>query len=495
MITLLNKYFQVAKIGFSKSNLEHRVAKSAFWSLTGGIFSRFFTIITAIVTARILGKIGYGELGIIQSTLGIFGVLAGMGLGALSTKYIAEFRDNNPARAGAVAQLTIYISFISAGALSFVCLCLSPFIAANILERPELSSLLAIGSLFLFFTTIGGVQFATLNGFEAFKEVACLNIIQGLLTPIITIPLVWMYGVKGAVVALTIHSAIACMISAFSTRKQKQIYKIPKANLRDILIEWPMIWAFGIPAMLSGLMVVPVTWIANLILIRQSDGYGELGLFNAANQWIAIVVYLPGLLSTAMLPVLSSTHSQCDKSDFHKAFEMNLRATWIVALPLAILGVTMGAPLGNMFGKNFEGIEPILAVLILASFFNIANTPVGTALAGAGRIWVGMFFNLLWGLALIIFTTFWAPKYGAFGLGSAYLAAYTLHSIWQMVYVEIKLTRKIIVRQWRLFVFSLLLLSVSCYMGISSTYTLTSAIFLLPLSLIPLLLSIRSRYF
>lgn len=470
------------------------MAKSAFWSLSGGIISRFFTIFSSIITARILGKIGYGEVGIIQSTLGIFGVLAGMGLGASATKYIAEFRENNPARAGSVAQLTMLISYISAGVLSLICLGLSPYLATNTLGKPELTSLLAAGSFFLFFTTIGGVQFATLSGFEAFKEVARLNIIQGLLTPVITIPLVWLYGIKGAIAALTVHSAIACIISSFATKKQKQIYKIPKSKLLVVWREWPLIWEFGIPAMLSGLMVVPVTWLTNLILVRQSDGYGELGLFNAANQWRAVVIYLPGLLTTAMLPVLSSTHSQNDKSDFRNAFEMNLRATWLVALPLSILAVTLGGPLGSLFGKNFVGIGPIIVVLMLASFFNIANTPVGTALAGAGQMWIGMFMNLLWGLALVLFAYLLIPKYGALGLGVAYLVAYILHTVWQMIYVEMKVAPTVIRRQWRLILFSLLLLSVSGFLVFNSLFEMQYAAILLPLSLVPLALSIRSRF-
>ncbi len=45
------------------------------------------------------------------------------------------------------------------------------------------------------------------------------------------------------------------------------------------------IWKLSFPTMLSGVMVGPIIWIANIIIINTPDGYGQLGLFNAADQW------------------------------------------------------------------------------------------------------------------------------------------------------------------------------------------------------------------
>jgi O-antigen/teichoic acid export membrane protein len=53
-----------------------------------------------------LGKTGYGELGMIQTTVGMFGVFAGFGLGVTATKHVAEFRRSDPARAGRIIGLS-----------------------------------------------------------------------------------------------------------------------------------------------------------------------------------------------------------------------------------------------------------------------------------------------------------------------------------------------------------------------------------------------------
>ncbi len=53
-----------------------------------------------------LGKEEFGKLGIVQSTVGMFQVFAGFGLGLTATKYVAEFRDSDPAKTGRIIGLS-----------------------------------------------------------------------------------------------------------------------------------------------------------------------------------------------------------------------------------------------------------------------------------------------------------------------------------------------------------------------------------------------------
>ena len=70
----------------------YRLARGVFWSMAGAVISRGLMLAAWVLVARMLGKTGYGELGMIQSTVGMFGVFAGFGLGLSATKHVAEFR-------------------------------------------------------------------------------------------------------------------------------------------------------------------------------------------------------------------------------------------------------------------------------------------------------------------------------------------------------------------------------------------------------------------
>jgi O-antigen/teichoic acid export membrane protein len=83
--------------------LGHRLAKSTFWSLAGSVIGRLVGIPTGVLLARLLGRHDYGELGMIYSSIELFGIFGGFGLGITATKHVAEFKRRDPERAGILA--------------------------------------------------------------------------------------------------------------------------------------------------------------------------------------------------------------------------------------------------------------------------------------------------------------------------------------------------------------------------------------------------------
>ena len=59
------------------SPLGYRLAKGVFWSMAGAVISRGLMLVASVLVARMLGKVGFGELGMIRSSVGMFGVFAG----------------------------------------------------------------------------------------------------------------------------------------------------------------------------------------------------------------------------------------------------------------------------------------------------------------------------------------------------------------------------------------------------------------------------------
>jgi O-antigen/teichoic acid export membrane protein len=479
-----------------QSPIIYRLARGAFWSLLGGVGSRIFSMVSTIIVARLLGREGYGELGMVQSTMGLFGVLAGFGLGYATTKYIAEFKYKDPAKASRILNLNLFFSLLISGLMMVVCMAMSSWLARTSLNRPELDGLLAAGSILLFISAIGGVLSATLSGYEAFPQIAKINIIQGAVTPLTSIPLVWFYGVQGAIASLTISAALGVFLCSRAIKYESLKHDISLTFNRSVWSEWPVLWHFALPAMASGVMFAPVTWISNLILVNQPSGYSELGLFNAANQWRLLIIFLPALLSSAMLPVLSETHGKADQSDFRKTVALNFSTIWILALPLTVMVVILGKPLAAIFGKQFIGAESIIVILMLGVFLYVVNSPVGTALAAAGKMWVGTLMNLGWGVVLILSSLMLVPRLGGQGLAIAYLISYLFHAIWVMAYMEIKLAPSAIMRQWLLITLSILLLAVSAHASLldASNYIMYKVLLVL-LSFIPLIRLLRAKIF
>ena len=87
------------------SEIGLRLARGIFWSIGGATISRALMLLAMMLVARFLGKTEYGELGMIQSTVGMFGVFAGFGLGMTATKHVAEYRRKDPERAGRIIAM------------------------------------------------------------------------------------------------------------------------------------------------------------------------------------------------------------------------------------------------------------------------------------------------------------------------------------------------------------------------------------------------------
>ncbi len=155
----------------------------------------------------------------IQSTVGMLGIFAGLGLGLTATKYVAELRSRDPERAGRIIALGCAVAIVSGGLLALGLLAYAPFLAAKTLNAPALADELRIASVLLFFNAFNGAQTGALAGFEAFRAIARINLARGLVTFPITVALVLLWRLPGAIWALAVTAAVTCLLSQLSLRR------------------------------------------------------------------------------------------------------------------------------------------------------------------------------------------------------------------------------------------------------------------------------------
>lgn len=473
----------------------HRLAHGTFWVLLGTAASRVFSLTSTIVIAKLLGVTDFGAYGMVQSTLEMFGLFAGLSLGATSTKYLAEYKAKDKRKASRILSLTSTFAGITSASIAMVIYLGAPWIAGGVLMRGDLAPLLSMGAIYLFISTQNNVQIGSLGGFEAFRETAKINTLQGILTPIFAIPLVYLYNLEGAVLSMIAVSLVGYIFSRIEIKKQCRKFNIELTRFtRASFDEWPIIWRFSVPSFVSGLLLMPVVWFTNALLVNQPNGYAELGLFNAANQWRQLIIFIPQILSTVMLPMLSEAFGDHKKESFMQALRVNLVITWVISLPMTTLIIAIRNPLSELFGKNFAGMEILIIILMTTAFLNILNAVIGTALAGSGRMWLGTMMNLLWAIVLILSAYSLVPLYGGLGLACAYLIAYCLHTCWVMVYADMYLAHRLIRAEKELIIITALTILPTMTLAYLNALNMTSIVFILLISLIPFGRLLRKEY-
>lgn len=437
-------------------SLSARFARGASWSLAGMGAGQGLAVVASMVTARLLGKVMFGEFGMVTGTVGAFGILAGLGLGLTATKFVAEHRTSDPVRAGQILGLASQVAAIAGGAVSLILFSLAPWLAAQTLNAPHLADELRIGCVLLFLSAMDGMQTGALAGLEAFKAIARVSLVRGLLTFPVMIAGVWFFGLAGAVAGTVLLGAAGWWLSRVALRGEcarADIHVSYRGTRRDL----PILWKFSLPAFLSAVVVAPVMWLASAVVANQPGGYGELGLFNAANQWRMALMLLPSVLLRVALPLMASSVDVRRSDDFGKTLVLTQSLAVAIVLPAGALLMFLSDSIMGLYGKEFGVGAPVLIGVVCSIMIGSIGSSAGAAIEARGKMWRGLALNLSWGVVLIAIVWFSAGTWGARSLAFGSAIAYLVMSLWGFLYIAADLPKGMLPRLfWTLgFIFCL----------------------------------------
>jgi O-antigen/teichoic acid export membrane protein len=390
--------------------------------------------------ARILGKQGFGEYGIITSTAAMISGFAGLGIGSTVTRYIANLKVREPERAGRIIGLSSVITWFSAIIYGVLLVFLAPWIADKTLAAPHLAPMLQISSIAIGLGVVNSVQISTLTGLESFKISSLISAILGVIQSLLVVGLAWKYGVIGTVIALSISSGLTVVSYYIVASKELKKAQINVA-FRDVWKERIVLSKYSLPAFLSTIVVGPVIWVSNAFLANQPNGYGQLGIYNAALQWHIFIQFFPALASTAVLPVMSEMYGRGDKKGSINVMWKMMGITGILVIPLAAFISLLSPIIIKGYGNSFSGGHWVIVIVVFTTVLSSISSHLGTFFAASGKMWIAFTINIAWGLTFVILSYF-LVKWGAEGLAIAKFVAYFFHFLWSLL-ICIKISRNL----------------------------------------------------
>jgi O-antigen/teichoic acid export membrane protein len=409
-----------------------RLISGSLWSIIGAIIYRGSSLLATIIVARIIGKIAFGELGIIQSTVGTVGTLAGLGLGMTSTKYIANLRSNNKDQASRILGLTSIIGYSTAIISTLLVIIFRNFIAAYLLNAPQLGSMLLIGSFLVFFGVINGIQTAALAGFEAFKTITYLNLITGIISLPTILLLTNQFGLSGTLYGMVITSFVNWFANFYSIQKECKKNNM-KVNIKNCWEEKSIILNFTLPAALSG--IIPTIWIANIFLVNQPNGYEEMAYLSIANSWQTLVMFLPVSIGPVLLSLLSTFISE-NKKEYWKIVKLSIFINLLITGLATVMVLVLSDFILSFYGKDYRQAKFLLVLMIFVTVFKSINNVVGQVIATASTMWRGFFLNFFWAIIFIVSSYVLVGKFEALGIAYSHLISYILLLMISLYYLK-----------------------------------------------------------
>jgi O-antigen/teichoic acid export membrane protein len=422
--------------------LKARFASGAMWLLLGAGLSQLLLALSSIVIARVLGKEVFGEFGMVRSTVMMFGTVAGLGLGITTNKYIAEFRDSDPARAGRVLTLTTTLAAISGTLVAIVVALAADYLASETLGAPHLAGFVRLCAPLLAMSVVTGVQLGAVTGLEQFRVLSLLSTLTALTVASLAAVGAFAGGIEGAFYGTLIGSFVNVILMELilAVLRRRKGIRIAFAGLwreRQVLV------SFAIPSLLAGLMVAPVTWAGLRLLFIRPDGAGEAALFQAANQLRMLALFVPGAIAQVVLPVLSNIQADVDASRYQRAIQAAAMACLVTGAAVAIPLMAASPQMMGLFGTSFSSGWLVLCLMCAAAVLQATNTVIGEALAALSKMWWGFWLNCLWGVEFLLAASL-LVRHGAAGLAGAYVVSYLLHTIqvWALVTYVIRRRRE-----------------------------------------------------
>ena len=168
---------------------------------------------------------------------------------------------------------------------------------SRILNAPELGSPLSIAAMAVLFSALDAYQKSVLIGLESMRAFA-IGTVAGVLVafPIMLIAASH-FSLLGTAVAMAFGAMCQCAISRFQMGRELKKFglsRIASGSMR----EWPILWKFALPALLAGVLVTPIHWAVQSMLVNTPNGYNQLAVLGVAMQWFNVIMFLPSTVST-----------------------------------------------------------------------------------------------------------------------------------------------------------------------------------------------------
>lgn len=418
--------------------LLRRFLRGAFWSVVASLAARGLPVIASLVVAGMLGRAEYGELGVVQNTLQLFTVLSTLGLGLSATRFVAAHRSTDPGLAAIYAGLAMRITLGAGGFLAVLTFFAAPVLARSAFGDATLELPLRLAAPIVIFSAINGAQMGILTGLEAYRSLALAGVAQGVLTAGILIAGVLIGGVTGAVVALAIAEATSAGILRLAVRRAMR-ESGTGAPGRATGEHWRTLLRFSIPALISSSLTLPAALIGTILLTRQPDGLGEMGLYSAASRWSFAVLFLPTAVSRIVLPMLANLDGVGNRTAFRRIFYLNLlTSTAVVAIP-AMAVILLANPLMGLLGEEYRLGGTVLIVLLLATIPITLNEVIGQVLVSTGAILWRLAFDIALAGLLIGLAVVFVPRWQAEGLAATQIVGYGAVSLGLVLVVTLRL--------------------------------------------------------
>ena len=348
-------------------NTIQRIAKNTGVLFISNIVSKVFSFFYVMYTARYLGVEGFGILSFALAFTGIFGVFTDLGLRSLTVREVARDKSLASKYLNNITVIKVILVSVTFGIIVLV---------INILGYPEQTiKVVYLIALSVIFTAFTGMFYSVFQAFEKMEYQSLGQILNSaLMFSGVMIAIKYNFTIIGFA-SLYLMASIIILGYSLVILRRKFFNPFFVWSLREIEIDWSF-WKptikEALPFGLTGISGMIYTY-TDSIMLSLMQGNEVVGWYNAAYRLILILLFIPGIINSAIFPSMSKFYISSQNA-LKLMCEKYFKIMLIIGIPIGV-GTTLLASkiILLIFGNEYRPSIIALQILVWTMVFTFAG--------------------------------------------------------------------------------------------------------------------------
>jgi O-antigen/teichoic acid export membrane protein len=436
---------KITRLFFSNRTRGQTIVKNLFWLSISQVASRLLRAIIVIYAARALGAAGYG---VFSYGLAIGGLLAlGSDIGV--NWVLVKEGASQPQLRNKYLATTFFVKILLLSCSCLIMLLVAPTFA----KIDEARILLPVLALLFFSDGLREFGFALVRSTEKMEMEAIVNIFTNIFTVSAAMAALLFYpSPYNLAIAYTGASLLGSLLMACLARKHLGglVRDFDRSSLPYLA---SIIWPLAVANLLWSAMAF--TDILMLGWLRTAQ---DVGWYAAAQRPIQLLLALPLIIATSILPTLSRL-ALTDLQQFRQLLERGLALTMMLAMPLAG-GTWLLSPqiVALFYGSAYAPTADVFKILALGFLITFPWLIIGNALF-AQNLQRSFLPHLAVGAILnILLNWYTIPRWGATGSAVATVIAQIVSYGWVWIIMRRRDRFTLLPQTWRMLVATMVMM-------------------------------------
>lgn len=387
--------------------------KSTFITFFTNIFIFSISIVTTIITSRMLGPSGKGTLGVANNVLAFGLLILGFGLEAANIYFVGK----NKKGINSVVGYNFIVAAFSFIILILLCI-VNSFYSISILFKGLDNRIIIVLVFTIPLTLIKSGFTNILLGLQEIVNYNKISMLDRIVTFIILVISVFIfkspfYIILSSLISTIIIQVILCVILF---KKYNVKFNLNKKMSREML-------SYGFKSQIANTIQM-LNYRLDIFIINYYLPIAQVGIYTNAVALGETMWQVSGTVATLIYPMTASAQNQSELKDFiNKITRITLHLVGICSLVLILISRKL---ILILFGRDFSASADSLILLIPGIWLFSISKILANYIAGMGKVEKNIFASSISCIATVILDIMLIPRIGIIGASIATSISYII---------------------------------------------------------------------